>query len=315
MPNMSVQQVIDSLPDLSRKKPIPPSNEFLVQSEMSAMLNMIRKELTLLNQAVAYNSQDSSIVEAINSLEASLSSIDTDSIVSGLNDIKSKIPNEIEPPIIQAPNVTVNIPTEELKAILEAIKALRLDSKESVSVTNLSEITKSINDLKPFLVNIESTVSDSKMQLPDKISLNDDAVSLLKNLNKIDTDPKKPIAVRLSDGKEFYKSIGSLDSGIRAMTGSSGNNFLTPTGSPTKANLDQNGVLKVGQDNYTVKIEYSGSNPIYVGKTVPGNAVSASTWQIQKLTYSGSNVTDVQWASGSLNFTHVWNDRAGYTYS
>lgn len=60
----------------------------------------------------------------------------------------------------------------------------------------------------------------------------------------------------------------------------------------------------------------SSGNTIYIGRTKPGNAKSAATWQIVKLTYNANNLpTDRQWPNGENSFRFVWNDRASYTYS
>jgi len=66
----------------------------------------------------------------------------------------------------------------------------------------------------------------------------------------------------------------------------------------------------------TQKIENnSSSQPVYIGKALPGTEVGSAGWQIQKITYSGGVVTDVQWASGTSKFDKVWDDRASYSYS
>lgn len=67
----------------------------------------------------------------------------------------------------------------------------------------------------------------------------------------------------------------------------------------------------------TQAVEYDGSNnAIYIGRAQPGTAKSATSWQISKLTYDGSNnMTDLQWCQGNDNFEFVWNDRASYNYS
>jgi hypothetical protein len=65
--------------------------------------------------------------------------------------------------------------------------------------------------------------------------------------------------------------------------------------------------------------EYSASNLIYKGYARPGTATSAAGWQIAKITYSGSNVTQIDWPESggipSSEFNFVWDDRASYTYS
>ena len=63
------------------------------------------------------------------------------------------------------------------------------------------------------------------------------------------------------------------------------------------------------------KIDYSGgSNPIYVGESMPGSSPASSKWKIYKLTYSGTNVVIKAWANGSKKFDKIWDDRATYTY-
>jgi hypothetical protein len=65
--------------------------------------------------------------------------------------------------------------------------------------------------------------------------------------------------------------------------------------------------------------EYSGGNIIYKGYARPGTATSTAAWQIAKLTYSGSSITQIDWPqNGSIassEFIFVWDDRATYTYS
>jgi len=234
---------------------------------------------------------------------------DTPRFTKDVTDALSELASKVENPVIN-----VNIATEALKAIEKAIKAQ--EPTEEVTVKNLGELTRAINDLKPLLVNLSSTIEDSKTEVSEDVVLDKESKKYLKNLEFLDTDAKNPIAVRLSDGKEFYKAVGDLNGGIRAMTGSSGNNFLTPTGNPTKANVDANNNLKVSQDNYTVKIVYvSAGKPQYIGKALPGTASSDAGWQIQKLTYATDDVTDIKWAGGSLAFTNIFDNYASFTYS
>jgi hypothetical protein len=68
---------------------------------------------------------------------------------------------------------------------------------------------------------------------------------------------------------------------------------------------------------YTMKIEYDANgNAIYVGFTNPPGDSSKAMWAIQKLTYdANNNPTDIKWASGSVSYIFIWNNRASYTYS
>jgi len=66
----------------------------------------------------------------------------------------------------------------------------------------------------------------------------------------------------------------------------------------------------------TQKMAYDGSGQLeYVGEAAPGTSVGAEKWRIRKLTYSGTLLTDVQWADGSDKFSKSWNDKATYTYT
>lgn len=63
-------------------------------------------------------------------------------------------------------------------------------------------------------------------------------------------------------------------------------------------------------------IEYSGGNPVYIGRAAPGTATSAAAWQIQKLTYDADdNVTAVQFAGGANDYDQIWDNRAALSYS
>jgi hypothetical protein len=63
-------------------------------------------------------------------------------------------------------------------------------------------------------------------------------------------------------------------------------------------------------------LAYDGSSNIqYVGKALSPCATSEDCWQISKLTYSGSDITDVKWAGGTFAYVNVWDNRTSYVYS
>lgn len=69
-------------------------------------------------------------------------------------------------------------------------------------------------------------------------------------------------------------------------------------------------------DFLTQKIAYTASGfAEYLGFAVPGSSAASAVWLIKKLTYSGTSVTDIQFANGSLAFDQIWNDRVGLSYS
>lgn len=81
--------------------------------------------------------------------------------------------------------------------------------------------------------------------------------------------------------------------------------------------LNSTWMFLLGGDNLQQLFDYDVSgNLIYQGWSQPGQATSASTWRLKKLTYNGSNqLTNIQYASGSPSFTFVWDNRTSYTYS
>lgn len=82
-----------------------------------------------------------------------------------------------------------------------------------------------------------------------------------------------------------------------------------------REHLDVINAKAIADKGLTMAIEYSGNNPIYVGEAAPGTPKSSSAWRIKKITWSGSNPTDIQWADGTAEFTKEWDERSNYTYS
>jgi len=67
---------------------------------------------------------------------------------------------------------------------------------------------------------------------------------------------------------------------------------------------------------YQQILDYQGgTQPIYIGWATPGVATSRDAWKIRKLTYDGNgNVTQIQYASGDVGFTQIWDNRTTITY-
>ena len=61
----------------------------------------------------------------------------------------------------------------------------------------------------------------------------------------------------------------------------------------------------------TQAIAYDASSQAeYIGYSLPGSSKAAPVWLIKKLTYSGTNVTDIQFALGRISFDQIWDNRA-----
>lgn len=69
------------------------------------------------------------------------------------------------------------------------------------------------------------------------------------------------------------------------------------------------------QLHYTRRLDYDGSgNVIYIGKAQIGSTITDAKWQIQKVTYSGANLTLIQFANASDAYDQIWDLRTGLTY-
>ena len=67
-----------------------------------------------------------------------------------------------------------------------------------------------------------------------------------------------------------------------------------------------------------IQLDYEGrtdGQPVFVGWAEPGTATSAARWRIAKLTYVANQVTQVQWATGSIAYNQVWDNHASLAYS
>jgi hypothetical protein len=61
--------------------------------------------------------------------------------------------------------------------------------------------------------------------------------------------------------------------------------------------------------------EIDQTNPlvVYVGQAEPGTAKSAALWRIKRITESGTE-TSIDWAGGTSDFVHIWNNRTLLSY-
>jgi len=82
-----------------------------------------------------------------------------------------------------------------------------------------------------------------------------------------------------------------------------------------------NNPLTFTELNTELRVEYSGTSPLYLGFARPGAAEGDLEWSISKFAVDGSgNITSRKWpeaASGSPSSDNEfsWTSRATYTYS
>ncbi len=78
--------------------------------------------------------------------------------------------------------------------------------------------------------------------------------------------------------------------------------------------LTRSGKLYDSED-LILRQTFSGSKVIYEGRAAPGTADSDEGWQIKFNAYDGNNKVSSNFAEGTNELIHVWDDRASYSYS
>ena len=73
-----------------------------------------------------------------------------------------------------------------------------------------------------------------------------------------------------------------------------------------------------GSAVYAHRVDLSHRPVLYRAEAQPGSDPADNVWRIRKLVYllSGDDISlDTQWAEGTEEFIHVWDERLTYTYS
>lgn len=204
-------------------------------------------------------------------------------------------------------NTEKTVEVSNLESLQDAVKSLEdtlhraiTDNSykplESVTVSNIKDALPTelkitnLSDIKQYFVNLDQTIKN-----------NQPIVNVQKQEVTFPTDPKKPVAVRLSDGKKFYDALtaavgGGMDS--QGIINAINNISITTTTTNYKTEVDKS----------------TTTNVIYIGKAPIGTATSTAGWQIKKIDKTVTdNVTITFAASGA--FTATWTNRASETYS
>lgn len=224
-----------------------------------------------------------------------------------LKDIKVVLKNidpVIEPPVNEI-NVSWDKPVEVSnidllenkidnlgKALTEAIEKNKFEQEPVVVKNILDAVTKevsikNINDLKKYFDDLEQVIIENKPNI--KIDKQDIVWP---------SSPTKPIPVRLSDGKSFYKAVtqalsgGSIPSALIRNTG--GGQALATVGETAL---------------YTERYDLDDANINYYGIAPIGTAESANNWTITKY-----DLTDANSSSGKVATSISWLNRESVEY-
>lgn len=211
-------------------------------------------------------------------------------------------------PFPKFPEHPKSVEVNNLKTVINSLESLertfgklKLDPKINVAAPIIPEtVVKPVVNIPTPVVNVEK---------PD--------LSQIKKLVEYfeSLDVKHPLAVRLSDGKAFYKAIDRL---AEVVTANNPFPFMDEEGNGTRALISPNGGLKVdvvsmiGTDDKAVKVTEVGSIT-YVAKAEPGSSEASAVWQVKKIDETTGTV--ITWADGDAEFNNIATDLTALSYS
>lgn len=76
-------------------------------------------------------------------------------------------------------------------------------------------------------------------------------------------------------------------------------------------------VTRIGEVTLALQLDDVGGAPqvLYKGEATAGQATSAASWRVQRITIQTDNDIAILWADGNVDFDNVWDDRLGLAYS
>lgn len=223
------------------------------------------------------------------------------------------------------------VPTEKVKIDGE----VTVNTQDTVEVSNITDVVKGLQDLSTKL---EQTIKDNAHKPLDTVTVanineakteevtiknwgdlkefiegiskaveaNQPIVNVTKQEVVFPTDPQKPIAVRLSDGKSFYKAVQAAFAGGMSTAG------LATEAKQDETNAKLDTLIANSASSYESRNDTtSDPNLVYFGKAAPGSATSAAVWQIKRYSKSAGHLS---FADDATTFNKVWDNRATYSY-
>lgn len=182
--------------------------------------------------------------------------------------------------------------------------AITVSNLPEVKPTDLSAISALLEDIKVAL-SASAGIEAVKVENLSDIHIPQVDYDLIANI-VASLMPSKDEPLDLSVFEEIKKAVQLVATPMPS--------FVDPDGDPNRAKVDTNRVLRTSSDGYKKKLTYTATGKTeYVGMALPDALVSEAKWQIQKLSYDGSDrLISVDFADDSDKFQFVWNDRATY---
>lgn len=250
----------------------------------------------------------SGLVFAINGLKKPLMA-KKDVIITNFKDLKlPEFPKKIE---IANPQKEVKITnmkefSDAIEKIAEFLAKVKYDPRIEVNPTPVN--------VKAPVVNVAAPVIHVPKQEPPIINIEKPDLSDISRLLDFfeGVGAKKPLAVRLSDGKSFYKALEKM---ADIYAGSSFSAYQDSTGADARAMVNARNEVRV-----TVSDTWDANDVDRVSSTLTrfGEETADGTWRIREVTKTGT-ITSIRHATSRNNpdingYESAWTERETLSY-
>lgn len=131
------------------------------------------------------------------------------------------------------------------------------------------------------------------------VNPNEETVSLTQTVETIVRDANDPCLLTLTETETVVQTQEKTDTIVIVSAGPQG-----PAGPAGEEDMP-----------YAKRIDWISDSVLYKGEAAVGSLESAAAWRIQRITLAADDDVTVVWADGVSDFTKIWDNRAGYTYS
>ena len=250
------------------------------------------------------------ILDGLARSESKLSSLDTSEELDSVREVLLDIIVEVRKSKLEMPDILdVNVLNEkEYPEYPDSVKVSNLGELKQGFASSEMGIEKLTETIVKKLDDVSRTASES---IKENISRS------LGDLHAEMRKREKPIAVRLSNGKQFYNAL------MQVMSSGGGRYapFKDPNGTNMAANLDSDGNLKIAVESTgTTKASFQVNDieELSGGITYVGKESSSGLWWLMKIDESGSPSL-IQHASittdpARTSYTLAWSNRTTLSY-
>jgi len=201
-----------------------------------------------------------------------------------------------EEPVVARRSILVDTEGEKIGVVVvSGVRRLAVDT--SVSISSVTVTQSGIQNVHVVDVVQVSGVAEQPVRVDGVVQVSGVAEQPVRVDN----------VVQVSGVVGIIQSVQTTVSGVVAVSG-----VATQTVFDNRQWLDVESLER----QTSIRIDYSGISPIFIGEAPPGSLTSAPVWRIRQIVYApGPNPVQIIWADGDTNFDNIWDNRASLSYS